>query len=139
MWALPTAGRWTRSSPAANPWIGVSAVFPLEPAEANYRGEVAKRWRYVDGGGEIGVITSITQPFCGDCTRARLSPEGELCTCLFGTKGHEFRSSSAPARPTKDRRIPRLRLAHRAATVTPRFARRTPSAFRKVEMSHIGG
>lgn len=69
----------------------IDAVLPLEPAEANYRGEVARRYRYKDGGGEIGVISSISQPFCGDCTRARLSPEGELFTCLFGTKGTDFR------------------------------------------------
>jgi GTP 3',8-cyclase len=70
----------------------ISAEMPLEPLEPNYRGEVAQRWRYVDGSGEVGVITSITQPFCGDCTRARLSAEGQLYTCLFGTRGHDFRS-----------------------------------------------
>jgi len=70
----------------------ISAEMPLEPVEPNYRGEVAQRWRYVDGGGEIGVISSITQPFCGDCTRARLSAEGQLYTCLFGIRGHDFRA-----------------------------------------------
>jgi len=70
----------------------INAELPLEPADANYRGEVAKRYRYRDGGGEIGVITSITQPFCGDCTRARLSPEGELFTCLFGAHGKDLRT-----------------------------------------------
>ncbi|MCC7088743.1 MAG: GTP 3',8-cyclase MoaA, partial [Dehalococcoidia bacterium] len=70
----------------------IDAELPIEPAEPNYRGEVARRWRYRDGSGEIGLITSITEPFCGDCTRARLSPEGELYTCLFGTRGHDFRS-----------------------------------------------
>ena len=69
----------------------IDAVFPIEPAEANYRGEVARRWRYRDGSGEIGFITSISEPFCGACTRARLSPEGQLFTCLFGVKGHDFR------------------------------------------------
>ena len=65
---------------------------PLEPVEPNYPGEVAARWRYRDGGGEIGVISSVTQPFCGDCTRARLSAEGRLYTCLFAVRGHDLRA-----------------------------------------------
>lgn len=65
--------------------------FDIEPAEPNYRGEVAKRWRYMDGGGEIGLIASVTQPFCQDCTRARLSAEGKLYTCLFATQGRDLR------------------------------------------------
>ena len=65
--------------------------FEIEPAEPNYRGEVAKRWRYKDGGGEIGVISSVTQPFCQNCTRARLSAEGKLYTCLFATQGRDLR------------------------------------------------
>ena len=65
---------------------------PLEPAEPGYRGEVARRWCYRDGGGEIGVISSVTQPFCGDCTRARLSADGELYTCLFAGRGHDLRA-----------------------------------------------
>lgn len=69
----------------------VNAELPLEPAEPNYRGEVAERWRYKDGGGEIGVIASVTQAFCRDCNRARLSAEGRLYTCLFAVKGHDLR------------------------------------------------
>ncbi len=69
----------------------IDAEFPLEPAVANYRGEVASRYRYVDGQGEIGVITSVTQPFCGDCTRARLTTEGRLVTCLFATRGTDLK------------------------------------------------
>ncbi|UCC88225.1 MAG: GTP 3',8-cyclase MoaA, partial [Anaerolineales bacterium] len=69
----------------------IDAELPLEPLEPNYRGEVARRWRYKDGGGEIGVIASVTQPFCGDCTRARLSAEGKLYTCLFANQGHDLR------------------------------------------------
>ncbi|MGH9338073.1 MAG: GTP 3',8-cyclase MoaA [Acidobacteriota bacterium] len=65
--------------------------FPLEPVESNYRGEVARRWRYRDGSGEIGVIASVTEPFCGDCTRARLSAEGFLYTCLFAASGYDLR------------------------------------------------
>ena len=117
----------------------ISAELPLEPAEPNYRGEVARRWRYRDGTGEIGVITSITEPFCGDCTRARLSPEGELYTCLFGTRGHDFRtllrngSSDAGIatfldsvwRPRNDR--------------YSEVRSEATAGLRKVEMSHIGG
>ncbi|MGH9892400.1 MAG: GTP 3',8-cyclase MoaA, partial [bacterium] len=69
----------------------INQVFPLEPIGANYLGEVAQRYRYVDGQGEIGVITSVTQPFCGDCSRARISAEGKLYTCLFATSGTDFR------------------------------------------------
>jgi cyclic pyranopterin phosphate synthase len=77
---------------AAEIVAAVNAEFPIEPAEAQYRGEVAKRWRYVDGKGEIGVIASVTQPFCGDCTRSRISAKGELYTCLFAVRGHDLRA-----------------------------------------------
>ena len=70
--------------------IGVE--LPLEPIEPNYAGEVARRYRYRDGSGEIGVIASVTEPFCGACTRARLSAEGRLYTCLFATEGHDLRA-----------------------------------------------
>lgn len=69
----------------------IAAEFPLEPLEPNYRGEVASRYRYRDGSGEIGVIASVTQPFCGDCTRARLSTDGKLVTCLFASGGKDLR------------------------------------------------
>ncbi len=69
----------------------IASEFPLEPVNANYRGEVASRYRYLDGAGEIGVITSVTQPFCGDCTRARLTTEGRLVTCLFATRGTDLK------------------------------------------------
>ena len=70
----------------------INAEYPLEPIDANYRGEVASRYRYLDGQGEIGVITSVTQPFCGDCTRARLTTEGRLVTCLFATLGTDLKT-----------------------------------------------
>lgn len=69
----------------------IDAELPLEPLEPAYRGEVARRWRYRDGGGEIGVIASVSQPFCGDCTRARLSADGHLLTCLFATRGVDLK------------------------------------------------
>jgi cyclic pyranopterin phosphate synthase len=88
--------------PAAEIVETIATDMPLEPVDANYRGEVAERWRYVDarvgdggpgslGGPEIGVIASVTRPFCGDCTRARLSAEGKLYTCLFSAVGHDLR------------------------------------------------
>jgi len=77
--------------PASEILERIGAVFPIEPVSPNYFGEVARRWRYTDGDGEIGVITSVTAPFCGACTRARLSPEGKVFTCLFGTEGRDLR------------------------------------------------
>jgi cyclic pyranopterin phosphate synthase len=77
--------------PAADVVAMIGARWPLEPIESAYRGEVAQRWRYRDGAGEVGVISSVTQPFCGDCTRARLSADGQLFTCLFATTGHDLR------------------------------------------------
>jgi cyclic pyranopterin phosphate synthase len=70
----------------------LSREWELEPVEPNYFGEVAERYRYTDGGGEAGIIASVTRAFCGACTRARLSADGELYTCLFGVKGHDLRS-----------------------------------------------
>ncbi len=70
----------------------IDAEMPIEPIDPNYRGEVARRWRYRDGRGEIGIIASVTQPFCRDCSRARLSADGQLFTCLFATRGHDLRA-----------------------------------------------
>ena len=78
--------------PAAEVVATIGARWPLEPVEPAYRGEVASRYRYVDGAGEVGVIASVTQPFCGDCTRARLSADGQLFTCLFAVRGHDLRA-----------------------------------------------
>ena len=77
--------------PAAELVARIDAELPVEPVEPAYRGEVARRYRYREGGGEVGVIASVTQPFCGDCTRARLSAEGRLFTCLFSVRGHDLR------------------------------------------------
>ena len=78
--------------PAAELVASIDAELPLGPVEPAYRGEVARRWRYRDGGGEIGLIASVTQPFCGDCTRARVSADGKLYTCLFALRGHDLRA-----------------------------------------------
>ena len=78
--------------PAAEIVARITEELPLEPVGANYRGEVARRFRHREGGGEIGVISSVSQPFCGDCTRARLSADGRLFTCLFASTGVDLRS-----------------------------------------------
>ena len=78
--------------PAQEIVAAIDARWPLEPVDPDYRGEVARRYRYRDGAGEIGVISSVSQPFCGDCTRARLSADGRLFTCLFATSGHDVRA-----------------------------------------------
>jgi cyclic pyranopterin phosphate synthase len=77
--------------PAAEIIKRINAEMPVEPIDPNYHGEVAERWRYKDGSGEIGVIASVTQAFCSTCTRARLSAEGKLYTCLFAIKGFDMR------------------------------------------------
>ena len=100
-----TKNGWDRSEvvPSAELRDRISEEFPIEPLEANYPGEVANRYRFLDGGGEIGFVSSVTNPFCGDCTRARLSTEGTLYTCLFATEGTEFRSLLREGEP--DERI----------------------------------
>jgi cyclic pyranopterin phosphate synthase len=117
----------------------INQAHPIAPADPNYVGEVAERWRYLDGSGEIGFISSVTQAFCKDCTRARLSAEGSLYTCLFATRGTDFRtlirsdaSDDAIAdliRKTWLRRQDNYSEVRTAATVP----------LRKVEMSYIGG
>jgi len=69
----------------------INSVFPLEAIQPNYPGEVAERYKYKDGSGEIGVISSVTAPFCGNCTRVRLSPDGKLITCLFASTGFDLK------------------------------------------------
>ena len=125
--------------PAAEIVAAIDAELPLEPVEPNYPGEVATRWRYRDGGGEIGVISSVTQPFCGGCTRARLSAEGRLFTCLFAVRGHDLRALVRGGASDDD-------LDEAIATIwrgrTDRYSElRTAqtAALPKVEMSYIGG
>jgi cyclic pyranopterin phosphate synthase len=125
--------------PAAEILSAIGAEFPLEPAEPNYRGEVAKRWRYRDGAGEIGIISSVTQPFCGSCTRARLSAEGRLFTCLFAVRGHDLRAvlRSGASDEELDEAIARV---WRARSDRYSELRTAETAARpKVEMSYIGG
>jgi cyclic pyranopterin phosphate synthase len=129
--------------PAAELVELIGANWPVEPASAAYRGEVADRWRYADGRGEFGVISSVTVPFCGDCTRARLSADGQLYTCLFAVDGTDVRevirggaSDEALAAfieavwSRRDDRYSELRSAATSATT---------SSLPKVEMFAMGG
>jgi len=125
--------------PAAEIVERISAELPLEPVEPGYRGEVARRWRYADGSGEIGVIASVTQPFCGDCTRARISAEGRLYTCLFGLRGHDLRARIRGG--ASDQELQEA-LAAIWGKRTDRYSERRSEAtasLPKVEMSYIGG
>jgi cyclic pyranopterin phosphate synthase len=113
--------------------------WPLVPADANYPGEVAERWRYADGAGEIGIITSVTQPFCGSCTRARLSASGELYLCLFAAKGHDLRALlRGGASDAELAAVIASVWKNRDDRYSDIRSEATPS-LRKVEMSHIGG
>ena len=137
--ATRTAGASTTSSPRRRSSTRIGDEFPLEPVEPAYRGEVAKRWRYVDGQGEIGVIASVTQPFCGDCTRARLSAEGQLYTCLFAVRGHDLR---ALVRSKADDAELEAAIAAIWSRRTDRYSElRTEKTadLPKIEMSYIGG
>jgi cyclic pyranopterin phosphate synthase len=125
--------------PSAEVVRRIGAAFPLEPAEANYTGEVAERWRYLDGAGEIGVISSVTQAFCSTCTRARLSTDGHLYTCLFAQRGYDLKTMlregageeriAAAISAIWQQRDDRYSEIRTAATARER----------KVEMSFIGG
>jgi GTP 3',8-cyclase len=125
--------------PAAEIVRRIDAALPLAPAEANYRGEVARRWRYRDGSGEIGVIASVTQPFCSDCTRARLSTDGKLYTCLFAAAGHDLRALlRAGASDQELREVLAGIWARRSDRYSEQRTSRTAPT-RRIEMSYIGG
>jgi cyclic pyranopterin phosphate synthase len=135
-----TRNRWdlARVVPAREILERIASVFPLEPIAPAYRGEVARRYRYRDGAGEIGIISSVSQPFCGDCTRARLSADGRLLTCLFAASGRELkpllRSSAG------DERI-RDEIARVWSARDDRYSelRSGASSTARVEMYQIGG
>jgi cyclic pyranopterin phosphate synthase len=118
----------------------INAVLPLEPAQRNYRGEVALRYRYRDGG-EMGIIASVTMPFCGDCTRMRLSPEGSIYTCLFATEGTDLRGPLRAGATDDDiEQIIRDTWGARIDRYSEERTENTPDTRgKKVEMYHIGG
>jgi cyclic pyranopterin phosphate synthase len=125
--------------PAAEIVEAIGAELPLEPLEPNYTGEVARRWRYKDGSGEIGVIASVTQPFCGDCTRARLSAEGRLYTCLFALKGHDLRALVRGGTTDEELREAVGRVWARRTDRYSELRTAKTADLPKVEMSYIGG
>ena len=125
--------------PAAEIVDTIGAELPLEPLGPNYTGEVARRWRYKDGSGEIGVIASVTQPFCGDCTRARLSAEGRLYTCLFALKGHDLRALLRGGATDEELREAIGRVWARRADRYSELRTAKTADLPKVEMSYIGG
>jgi cyclic pyranopterin phosphate synthase len=125
--------------PASEIVARVNAEMPIEPLDPNYRGEVANRWRYKDGGGEIGVIASVTQPFCADCARARLSADGKLYTCLFAVRGHDLRKLiRSGASDDEIHETLRAIWTHRADRYSEIRSSHT-AIIPKVEMSYIGG
>ena len=117
----------------------ISEQFPIEPAQANYSGEVAERWKYRDGSGEFGVISSVTHAFCGTCSRARLSTDGQLFTCLFAQRGYDLKAMMRAGRSDDEIRgalaaIWQGRDDHYSEIRTAETARAS-----KIEMSYIGG
>lgn len=125
--------------PAADIVQHIHSQWPLQAVPAKDPGETATRWRYADGGGEIGVIASVTQPFCGGCKRARLSADGKLYTCLFGHEGHDLREalrSGADDAALRDR-LAGIWGARQDRYSEQRSAETAPAD--KVEMSYIGG
>ena len=117
----------------------IGAVHPLEPLQAMYAGEVARRYRYADGGGEIGLISSVTQPFCHGCTRARMSADGQLFTCLFATAGHDIR---ALLRAGSDDRPLAALLSRVWRDRADRYSEERSlgkSPGERIEMSYVGG
>ncbi len=117
----------------------IAEHWPIEPIEPAYFGEVAERWRYHDGQGEFGVIASVTQPFCATCTRARLSAEGSLYTCLFSGTGHDLRAKLRSGASDADISADIARVWTRRADRYSELRTAATVQRKKVEMSHIGG
>ncbi|MBA2295650.1 MAG: GTP 3',8-cyclase MoaA [Actinobacteria bacterium] len=125
--------------PAAEIVESIDAVFPLEPVAAAYRGEVAQRWRYRDGRGELGVISSVTQPFCADCTRARISAEGKLYTCLFAARGTDLRALLRSGASDDQLAAAIGAVWTRRADRYSELRTERTSELPRIEMSYIGG
>jgi len=117
----------------------INAEMPLEPLGPNYQGEVAGRWRYKDGSGEIGVIASVTQPFCRDCSRARLSAEGDLYTCLFAVKGTNLRNLIRGGATDDEISQAIASVWNKRSDRYSELRSENTISLPKVEMSHIGG
>jgi len=117
----------------------IGREWPLEPVDPNYPGEVAERWRYRDGRGEIGVIASVTQAFCRTCTRIRLSTEGRLYTCLFATSGHDLRALVRGGASDEDILAAVSGIWSRRADRYSEIRTSQTARLQKIEMSYIGG
>ncbi|MFZ5463693.1 MAG: GTP 3',8-cyclase MoaA, partial [Pseudomonadota bacterium] len=117
----------------------IDAEMPLEPVEPNYSGEVAERWRYRDGTGEIGVISSVTQAFCSTCTRMRMSTEGKLYTCLFASEGHDLRALLRSGRSDEEIAAAIGLVWNNRNDRYSEIRTAETAALKKVEMSYIGG
>jgi cyclic pyranopterin phosphate synthase len=117
----------------------IGREMPLEPADPNYTGEVAQRWRYRDGSGEIGVIASVTQAFCRDCTRLRLSTEGKLYTCLFAITGHDLRALLRGGATDDEIRDAVAAIWTKRADRYSEIRSSHTARLEKIEMSYIGG
>jgi cyclic pyranopterin phosphate synthase len=117
----------------------INDELPLEPLAPRYLGEVARRYGYLDGGGQIGVIASVTQPFCGSCTRARLSAEGKLYTCLFAVRGHDLRALVRGGATDAELREALAGVWHERADRYSEQRSEETAGLARVEMSYIGG
>lgn len=117
----------------------IHEAFPLEQIDPNYTGEVAERWRYADGGGEVGVISSVTQAFCSTCTRARLSTEGRLYTCLFAQSGHDLRALMRTQRSDAELSAVIGQIWSGRSDRYSEIRTAETASLRKIEMSYIGG
>ena len=125
--------------PSAEVLERIGAHFPLEPLDPDYRGEVAERWRYLDGAGEIGVISSVTQAFCASCSRMRLSTEGALFTCLFAHAGHDLKALLRGGASDEEIRDEIAAVWQRREDRYSEIRTAETARLRKVEMSYIGG
>jgi len=125
--------------PSAEVVRRISEAWALEPVDASYPGEVAERWRYRDGAGEIGVISSVTQAFCSSCNRMRLSTEGSLYTCLFGQSGRDLKSLLRAGAADEELRNEIAALWQARGDRYSEIRTSQTSSVKKVEMSYIGG
>ena len=129
--------------PSADVIARINAELPLEEVEPNYTGETSRRWRYRDGGGEIGVISSVTQSFCHSCSRARISVDGKLYTCLFATTGHDLRALMRGGCTDDELSAVMVQIWQerndRYSELRSLNTKRRSAGAKKIEMSYIGG
>ena len=132
---------WDRSEVVASAEVldRVAAVHPVEPVAAGRSGAVAQRWRYLDGRGELGLVSSVSMPFCGTCTRARLSTEGMLYTCLFADSGYDLRAMLRTSASDEEISFAIARIWQARSDRYSEIRTAETAGTRKIEMSYIGG